>query len=141
MQICNFFVVSENGQALLSMPDIKLLNTVTISCYTIGTDREDKNTNCSTVIVPVMQEVSSTVQTQGWKGALHEQTAMCITIQTQEAIQILNNGNTFTPTVKNYDIKYFLQGPSKESDRRASTKITKQLKGILKMFLMVYGVL
>ena len=41
-----------------------------------------------TVIEPLMQEVSSAVQTQGWKGTVQKQTAICITIQMQAAIQI-----------------------------------------------------
>ena len=41
-----------------------------------------------TVIVPMMQEVRSAVQTQGQKGAVQEQIAMCFAIQTQAAIQI-----------------------------------------------------
>ena len=40
-----------------------------------------------TDIVPMMQGVSSAVQTQGWVGAVKEQTAACITIQRQPAIQ------------------------------------------------------
>ena len=39
-----------------------------------------------TVIVPMMQEMSSTVQTQGQKGAVQEQTAMHNAIQTHAAI-------------------------------------------------------
>ena len=35
-----------------------------------------------------MQEVSSTVQTQGQKGAVKEETAIHISIQTQAKIQI-----------------------------------------------------
>ena len=37
----------------------------------------------------------------------------------------LNNNNTVTSTVKNYDIKFFLTGPIQESDREASAKITQ----------------
>ena len=70
------------------MPDIELLNTLTVSCNTIGTEREDKDRNCSTNIVSMMQEVSSAVQTQGWKGAVQEHTATCIATQIQAAIQM-----------------------------------------------------
>ena len=45
-KIYNFFVVPENRKALLGMPDIKLLNIITVSCNTIGTEREDKDMNC-----------------------------------------------------------------------------------------------
>ena len=36
----------------------------------------------------MMQEVSSALQTQGWKGAVQEQTVTCIAIQTEAANQI-----------------------------------------------------
>ena len=42
-----------------------------------------------TDIVPVMQEVSSAVQTRDQKDAVQEQTATCIAIQTLVIIQIL----------------------------------------------------
>ena len=45
---CNFLVVPGNGQTLLSVPDIKLQNILTISYNTISIAREDKDTNCST---------------------------------------------------------------------------------------------
>ena len=47
-KICNSFVIPETGQVLLGMPDIKLLNIFTMSCNTIGTEKEDKDANCST---------------------------------------------------------------------------------------------
>ena len=41
-----------------------------------------------TNIVHVTQEVSSVVQTQSWEGAVQQQTATCIAIQTWAAIRI-----------------------------------------------------
>ena len=87
-KLCNFSVVPGNRQALSCMPDIELLNILTVSCNTIGTEREDNHANCSIVIVPVMLEVSSTVQTQGWKGGVQEQTTMYSAIQMHVAIPI-----------------------------------------------------
>ena len=43
----NLFVVPGNWQALLGMPDIKILNILTIHCNTICTAEEDKDANCS----------------------------------------------------------------------------------------------
>ena len=43
--ICNFFVIPGNRQALLAVQDIKLLNILTISYHTIGTEKEDIHTN------------------------------------------------------------------------------------------------
>ena len=48
MQNMQSLCSSRNGQALLGMPDIGLLNILTISCNTIGTEKEDKDANCST---------------------------------------------------------------------------------------------
>ena len=87
-KICSLLVVSGNGQALSGMPDIELLNILTISCNTKGTEKEGKDVNCSTNIVPVMQEMSSAMQKQGQKGAVQEQTAKCIAMQTQSVILI-----------------------------------------------------
>ena len=44
-KMCNFFVVSGNGQAILGMPDIEILSLLIISCNTIGTMKADKNVN------------------------------------------------------------------------------------------------
>ena len=44
--MCNFFVVPGNGQALLAIPDIEILNILTISCNTIHTEEANKDANC-----------------------------------------------------------------------------------------------
>ena len=36
---CIFFVVPANGEALLGIPDIELLNILNINCNTVGTDK------------------------------------------------------------------------------------------------------
>ena len=56
-----FIVFAGNGHTLLGMPDIKLLNILTISGNKTGTEKEDKDAYCSTDIVSMMQEVSSIV--------------------------------------------------------------------------------
>ena len=43
-KMCNFFVVPGNGQALLCIPHIEILNILTISCNRIGTEEADKDT-------------------------------------------------------------------------------------------------
>ena len=48
MQNMQFLCSLWNGQALLGIPDVILLNILTISCNTMGTEREDKGTDCST---------------------------------------------------------------------------------------------
>ena len=44
----NFFVVPGNGQALLGIPDIEILNIQTMICNTIGTKDTDIDANYST---------------------------------------------------------------------------------------------
>ena len=46
--MCNFLVVAGNKQALLGMPDIEIINILTINCNTIGTEETDKETEYST---------------------------------------------------------------------------------------------
>ena len=46
-----------------------------------------------------------------------------------------NNRPDNTPLSNNNEIEYFLPGPSKESDKNASTALTKQLQKKLKMCL------
>ena len=87
-KMCSFFLGPGNRQTLLGMPDTELLNILTISCNTIGTEKEGKDANCITNIVPMMQDVNSTMQTQDQDGAVQEQTATCSAIQTQAEIQI-----------------------------------------------------
>ena len=48
--------------------------------------------------------------------------------QTTAAYSNLNDRPHNIPLPNNYEIEYFLSGPSKESDKKASTEITKQLK-------------
>ena len=44
MQKMHFFVVPGNGETLLGMPDIELLNLLNINCNTVGTNKEGKGT-------------------------------------------------------------------------------------------------
>ena len=46
--MCKFFVIPGNGQALLGMPDIGMLNIIKINCNTIGTHGNDSADNCRT---------------------------------------------------------------------------------------------
>ena len=91
-----------------------------------------------TDIVPMIQEVRSTVQTQGWKGAIQKTNSNTYCYTNTGSNSNLNNSNAFIPTVKNNEVKYFLPGPIREGDRRASAEITKQLQGD---FEVVFSVL
>ena len=47
-KMCKFFAVSGNGQALLSMPDIDMLNIIHLNCNTVHTQEIDRASNCRT---------------------------------------------------------------------------------------------
>ena len=47
-KICNFFVVPRNEQVFLGMPDIDILNILTINCDTKGAKETDKAVTCNT---------------------------------------------------------------------------------------------
>ena len=47
-KMCKFFVVPGNGQALLGMPDIDVLNIISIDIHSIGTEYDAGNDNCCT---------------------------------------------------------------------------------------------
>ena len=46
-KIIYFFAVSGNGQVLLGMPDIEILNILTVNYNTIGTKEIDRTAKCS----------------------------------------------------------------------------------------------
>ena len=63
--MCNFFVVPGNGQALLGMQHIDILNILIVSCNTVGTEEADKDVkNNTNRTVTHGAEVSSTIQIQ-----------------------------------------------------------------------------
>ena len=76
---CNLFVVPGNGQALLGMPDIEILNILNINCNTIGTMETGRAANSvQTQPSSRVQDLSNTIQTQGkklagWEGAIQTQ--------------------------------------------------------------------
>ena len=43
---CKFFVVPRNGQALLGMPDIDVLNIIKVNIHSIGTEQTGGSDNC-----------------------------------------------------------------------------------------------
>ena len=75
-----------------------------------------------------MQEVSSTVQTKAWKCIVLRQTATQAATQKNDGNSNLNNRLYNAPLPNNNEIEYFLPGPCKESAKKASAEITKQLQ-------------
>ena len=65
-----FICSSRKWGSIISMPYIEILNILTISCNTKGTEEADKYTNLvQTYHLPMVQEVSSAMQIQSQKFA------------------------------------------------------------------------
>ena len=56
--MCSFFVVPGNGQALLGLADIEILNILSVSWNIICTEKADKDAHCSTN-TPVTHDAGS----------------------------------------------------------------------------------
>ena len=69
-KMCRFFVLPGNGQALLDMPDVDMLNIIKITCNTIGT-----HGNYSMPITAVQTQPPTRVQT--CEQTLHKHEAGC----------------------------------------------------------------
>ena len=46
--MCNFLVVPGYRQTLLGMPDMEILNILSVGCNTIGTKEAGRDAKCST---------------------------------------------------------------------------------------------
>ena len=64
---CTFFVVPGNGQVLLGIPRIEILNIPTINCNAIGTKETEMLIAIQTQPSPRVQKVKNTIQIQGEK--------------------------------------------------------------------------
>ena len=83
----HIFVVPGDGDMLLSMQDIELLNILQISCNTISTNKEEKGMNYNKIKKNAINaKVSSAVQTQAWKRIVIKRTMMQTPVQTQATV-------------------------------------------------------
>ena len=112
-KICNFFVVPEIGKALLGMPDIKILDILTINCNTIGTQEPDKADKCS----------PNTATSQG-SGCEQHFTNTRQEPERPEKHDTNTDSNSNSksnkidnPTVNNNEINYFLPGSNQGNDK------------------------
>ena len=111
------------------MPDIKLLNTLTVHCKTIDKEREDEDANCSTDRHSIHDAGSDQCcASTGLERSCTRSNSNVYCYTNTGSNSNLNKSNAFTQTVKNNDVKYFLPGSNHETDRRASTEITEQLQ-------------
>ena len=105
-----------NGQALLGLPGIDMLNIININSK--GTEQDGGNDNCwakkaDSQSADMMQETDRTMK--------------CYT----NTDCISKSDNADKPTVNSKlsnTVDYFLQGPSCGSDKKASAEITQQLQ-------------
>ena len=126
MQNMPFFVVPGNGPTLLGMPDMELLNILTISCNTIHTEKEDKDANCSTNRPNTYNAGSEQhCAITGMERSCTKTNSKSNCYAKTGSNSNINNSNAFIPMVNNNDIEYFLPGPSRENNRRASAELTK----------------
>ena len=119
-------------------PDIELLKKLTIHCSPIGTERENKDVNCSTNRCHTHDAGGEQhYANMGQKESCKRTNSNVYCYTNTGKISNLINSNTFTLMVKYNDFEYFLPGLSQESDRKASAKITKQLHQAFEDVLMV----
>ena len=114
--MCTFLVVLGNGQALLGMPDIDVLNIINI--HSIGTEHDGGSDNSCT-----NQAAAQSADTMQETNRAEK----CYT----NTDNISKSDNTDKPMVNNKlsnTINYFLLGPSCDSDKKKSAEITQQLQ-------------
>ena len=123
-KMCKFFVVLGNGQALLSMPDIDVLNIMHINVNTIDVRDGSCTDNCCT---------NKAIPQSPW----HEQQYANMTQATDRAEKCYTNTDSISKS-DNPDklmvdnklsntIDYFLPGPNWDIDKKVSAEITQQL--------------
>ena len=106
-EMCKFFVVLGNGQALLGIPDIDMLYTINVNIHSIGTEHDGGSDNCCTN----KAAAHSTDTTQEANKA-----EKCYT----NTDSISKSGNTDKPMINNKlsnTTDCFLPGPSCDSDK------------------------
>ena len=117
-KICKYFAVPGNGQALLGMSDLDMLNIINININSIGTEHGGGNDNCCTNKAN-SQNADMTHETDGTKK--------CYT----NTGSISKSDNADKPTVNDKlsnTIDYFFPGPNCDSDRTVSVEITQELQ-------------
>ena len=87
MQKIYLFVVPGDGDVLVGMPDIELLNMLQINCNTKGTkERRRVQITTRTKGTPSMLKVSSAMQTQAQKRIVMRRIIVQIPAYTQAAV-------------------------------------------------------
>ena len=113
-QCCTNRVLKRNGAKTNS-------NT---GCYTNSDSNSNLNNRRDDVLRPMVNknEIECSIP--------------CLSIETNtnnHSNSNFNNRPDNSPLSNNYEIEHFIQGPSKESDKKANTEIMKQLQRNLKI--------
>ena len=112
-KICNFFAVLGNGQVLLGMPDIEILNILSINCNTVGTHETDTPARCSTntaksQVSGCEQHYTNSKQEAGRPGRCYANT---------NSNSNLKPNSMDKPMVNKNEINYFLPGPNQDNEK------------------------
>ena len=105
------------------MPDIKLLNILTISCKTIGTEKEDKDVNCRTNR-PSAHDAGCEqyFANTGLERSCTRTNSNAYCYTNTGSNSNLNISNAFIPTVKKCEVKYFLQALAEVTEDQAQVQ-------------------
>ena len=122
--MCKFFVVPGNGQSLLDMPDIDMLNIININCNTIDTHRNDSTNNCCTNTVICQSSRLVQHYTNMMQDA--DITKKCYA-NTDSISEFENKDKPMVTDKEPNTINCFLPGPDQGNDKRIA-EITQQLQ-------------
>ena len=114
---CIIFVVPRNGQALLGMSDIDMLNNMNVNIHSIGTKQAGDSDNCYTN-KPATQIEDMKQETNRAKK--------CYT----NMDSITKSNGKDKPTVHSQlsnAVDYFFPGQNYDSDKKKSAETTEQL--------------
>ena len=119
MEKCIFCVVPGNGEVLLGMPDIELLNILNINCNKIGTEKEEKCADCNmrkdSILGAGSEQCCANTGPEGSVGKTNSHTS-CYTNSGSNSN--LNNrlDGVLRPVVNNNEIKCSIPGPNMETN-------------------------
>ena len=130
MKKCKFSVVPRNGQAMLSMHDIDVLDIIKLNIHTIGADQTRGSDNCCAKMHNMQRDDPKQEAVKAEKYCTNTDS-------------ISKSANKSKPMVKSglSETEYFLSGLSYESDKKRNTEVNSNFTKILKMYLMALGAL
>ena len=128
---CKIFIVPRNGQALLGMPDMDMLNIIKVNIHAIGTEQTGDSDNCCTNR-PTSQREDTKQET--------DRAEKCYT-KTDRISKLTTKNKPMVDNEITNTVEYFISGPSCDSGKKRVLKSHSNYKGTLKMYLMALGTL